>query len=512
MPSHPTERRDEVVWADVRAEAWDRFGVRRFRRGQRDLIEAALSGRDCVGVMPTGSGKSLCFQLPAVLLPATTVVVAPLIALMQDQTEKMAGAEVGAARLDSSLSQPAKRAAERSIQQGQKELVYLTPEGIDSPAVLDPLRAQGVSLFVVDEAHCISQWGHDFRPAYLGLGGAARALGRPPMMALTATAPPVVIRDIVERLELRDALVVNTGIERENLVYEVRECPAAGSKRAAILPLLREAGGSALVYCATIRVTSEVHAFLRGEGIDAGIYHGKLRPAARAEAQRRFMAGETGVMVATSAFGMGIDKPDVRLVAHWNFPDSIETYYQEAGRAGRDGAPARAVLLYRAEDRRIQSFFMGGRYPRRQDLHAAWMVLSRAAPAALPLTDVAQACGLGKRRVQVVAALLESMRVAERGAGRIRKTREFPTPEDWDAFLTSYERRREGDRDRLQTMIRYAQTALCRVQVMREYFGEERAEPCSRCDNCRRRPAVVEEVLRSEQEASGRPGLTPQAG
>jgi len=512
MPEREREReREQVDWSDVRAEAWDRFDVRRFRRGQRELIEAALSGRDSIGVMPTGSGKSLCFQLPAVLLPGTTVVVAPLIALMQDQTDKMAEADVGAARLDSTLTEREKRAAERSIRRGAKELVYLTPEGIENPAVLDPLRAQGVSLFVVDEAHCISQWGHDFRPSYLGLAQAIRALGRPPVMALTATAPPVVLDDVVARLDLRDPEVVSTGIERENLSFEVRECAAAGTKREAILELLREAQGSALVYCATIRLTAEVHAYLRGAGVDAELYHGKLRPGIRAEAQRRFMGGEVPVMVATSAFGMGIDKPDVRLVVHWNFPDSIETYYQEAGRAGRDGAPARAVLLFRREDKRIQSFFMGGRYPKRADLQAAWDALSKVAPAALAVPALGEASGVGKRRAQVVAALLESMRVAERKAGRLRKVREFPSVDAWDAFLAAYERRHEGDLERLQAMIRYAQTALCRVQMMREYFGEERAEPCGRCDNCRRRPAVVEEVLRVEAEAAERPGLTPAA-
>jgi ATP-dependent DNA helicase RecQ len=250
-----------------------------------------------------------------------------------------------------------------------------------------------------------------------------------------------------------------------------------------------------------------VHALLRGAGVPAERYHGKLRPAEREEAQRRFMSGDARVMVATSAFGMGIDKPDIRLVAHWNFPDSVETYYQEAGRAGRDGAPARAVLLYRKDDRRIQSFFLGGKYARRDELSRAWEALSTAGTEPVSVARLGEASGAGPRRAQVVAALLESMGVARRSRGRVRKVREFAGAGDWDAFLSSYERRREGDRERLLAIIRYAQTALCRMRYVREYFGEERGEPCGRCDNCRERPDVVREVLRAEAQAAQRPGL-----
>jgi ATP-dependent DNA helicase RecQ len=504
-----TKPRD-IDWSAVRAEALERFGVSRFRRGQRELVEAALSGRDAFGILPTGAGKSLCFQLPAVLLPGTVVVASPLIALMQDQTDKLADADVGAARLDSTLSAGEARAEESAIARGRREIVYVTPERLGDPARLAPLRARGVALFVVDEAHCVSQWGHDFRPAYLGLAEAARELGRPPVMALTATAPPHVAEDIVAQLRLDRPVVVNGGIERENLAFEARDCPTAERKRAALTEALRAAAGPAIVYAATVRAVGELQASLRAEGLDVERYHGKLRAAEREAAQRRFMSGEAPVMVATSAFGMGIDKPDIRLVAHWNFPDALETYYQEAGRAGRDGKPARALLLYRKADRSIQTFFLGGKYAKRDDLRAAWLALARAAPAPLTVAQLGEASGATARRAQAVAALLESMGVAERRRGQVRKAREFPTHEAWEAFLASYERRREADRERLQAVIRYAQTALCRVRVLREYFGEDAGGACGRCDNCRERPGIAREVVEQTRRAEEAwPGLVP---
>jgi ATP-dependent DNA helicase RecQ len=495
------QRSLEIEWSRVRAEAQERFGVDRFRRGQRELIEAALAGRDALGILPTGAGKSLCFQLPSVLLDGTTVVVSPLISLMQDQTDKLADADVPAAKLDSTVGVRDARALESQIARGRKELVYLTPERLGDPARLEPLRARGVSLFVVDEAHCVSQWGHDFRPAYLALRDAIRALGSPPVMALTATAPPEVASDILKQLGLEDAVVVSTGIERENLAFEARLCESKGSKREAVEALLRDAQGGAIVYCTTIRILNEVHGWLRGRGFDAERYHGKLKAAEREEAQRRFMSGEAAVMVATSAFGMGIDKPDVRVVVHWNFPDSVETYYQEAGRAGRDGEPARAVLLYRRADKRIQSFFLGGKYPRREELHAAWMALARAMPDALTVAALAEVSGMPPRRAQVVAALLDDMGVARRRGGKVRKVRDFATHADWEAFLGAYEQRRAGDRKRIDAVMRYAQTALCRMRALREYFGEDPAAPCGRCDNCLRHPALVAAV--AEQVDTG---------
>jgi ATP-dependent DNA helicase RecQ len=505
--------RARLDWDRIRRVAWERFGVRRFRPGQRELLEAVLTGRDALGILPTGAGKSLAFQLPAVLLHGTVVVASPLIALMRDQTDKLAGAEVDAARLDSTVRAGERRETEAELRRGEGDVVYVTPERLADPATIEPLRARGVALLAVDEAHCVSQWGHDFRPAYLGLAEAARALGRPPILAVTATSPPQVTDDIVKQLGLRDPAVVSAGIERPNLAFEVRSCADDGDKEAALLALLRDPGRRpAIVYCATIRGAVEVERLLRRAGFEAELYHGKLRPADRDRAQTRFMAGEVPVMVATTAFGMGIDKADVRLVAHWNFPDSVETYYQEAGRAGRDGAPATAVLLYRAEDRRIRSFFLGGRYPARDELARAWDVLGKAAPRAITAAQLGDRTGLGPRRAQVIAALLVSMEVATRRGTALRKAREFDSPEEWDAYLGAYEARRELDRERLQAMVGYAQTALCRVRYLRAYFGEPRGAPCGRCDNCRERPGVMDEVLRAEAEAQSRPGLSAPAG
>jgi ATP-dependent DNA helicase RecQ len=472
-------------WDRVRREAARRFGVTRFRPGQRELIEAVLCGRDALGVLPTGGGKSLTYQVPSVLLPGAVVVASPLISLMEDQQRKAEAARIDVAKLDSTLRASEEREKVEEIESGGGDLIYVTPERLENPDYLDPLRARGVSLFVVDEAHCVSQWGHDFRPAYLALPEAIRALGRPPVLALTATATPEVVQDILAQLGIRDALVVNTGIERPNLRFEVRRTVNGEAKRKALLDLVREEPGSGIVYAATVRKVEELWPWLRAQGVEADRYHGKLRATEREESQRRFMDGETRVMVATSAFGLGIDKPDIRFVAHWNFPDSLETYSQEAGRAGRDGLPARAVLLYRLEDKRVQSFFLGGKYPRRSDTMAVWTALASAGAAGTTSSDVARRTSIPEKRVKVVAAQLVGAGAAERRGRKLRQVRALE-PAELDRVLSQYEERHAGDRERLEEMMRYAQSAACRVQKLREYFAEPAGEPCGACDNCRR--------------------------
>lgn len=339
------------------------FGFESFRQGQEEVIEAVLNRQDTIVVMPTGSGKSLCYQLPALMREGATLVISPLIALMKDQVDALTGRGLPVTFINSSVPREEQHRRIHKLRAGDYKLVYVAPERFRSPLFCAALRPPLISLFAIDEAHCISTWGHDFRPDYLRLREAVAALGRPQVVALTATATPYVRADILRQLGLEKATTFVSGFDRSNLAITVEHVSREREKIALIKKLARASGGSGIVYAATRKAVEQVVAKLSDAGLSAVGYHAGMPLAARVNAQNNFMSGQTQMIVATNAFGMGIDKPDIRFVAHYQMPGSIEAYYQEIGRAGRDGLPATCALLFNYADKNTHDFFIEGSYP-----------------------------------------------------------------------------------------------------------------------------------------------------
>ncbi|MDT4987277.1 MAG: ATP-dependent helicase RecQ [Micromonosporaceae bacterium] len=465
--------------------ARERFGWDELRPEQATAMRALMAGRDALVVAPTGGGKSAIYQVPGVLLDGPTLVVSPLLALQYDQIAALLGRgdeALAAIRLSSVDGAAAQREALDRLQSGSVEYVFVTPEQLADRDRLAAIRKAAPGLIAVDEAHCISAWGYDFRPDFLHLGRAIEELGHPPVVALTATASPPVRDDIVARLRLRDPELVVTGLDRPNVFLEAVQCVDAEQRWQRLLGRLRASEPPGIVYVPTRRLAEDLAARLDTEGLPATAYHGGLPARERSRRHLAFLADNVPIMVATNAFGMGIDKPNIRWVNHMSLPDSPDSYLQEIGRAGRDGESAQALLLFRTEDTGLRKFFTGGT-PAVDDLARLAAALG---PQPATRAALREATGLGPRKLGEQLALLEEVGAAVAGrGGRWRSAPFAPDPaEAARAAVAQAERRQVVQRSRLDMMRTLAETFGCRGRALLSYFGEHLGGRCGHCDNC----------------------------
>ncbi|MEP6819072.1 MAG: ATP-dependent DNA helicase RecQ [bacterium] len=538
--------------ADALISLRQHFGFDDFRDGQREVIAAILGGKDAVVVMPTGSGKSLCYQLPALMLSGATLVVSPLIALMKDQVDALQARQLPATFINSSIPEREQWSRIEGLRRGEFKLVYVAPERFRSRRFLEALRSVSVALFAVDEAHCISTWGHDFRPDYLRLKSVIPLLGKVQTLALTATATPYVRSDIIEQLGLLKPETFVSGFDRPNLTIDVVHTEKEREKIAHIKRLAKTFGGSGIIYASTRKAVEQVTSQLRALGMEASAYHAGLSDSARVKAQEEFMAGRTQMIVATNAFGMGIDKPDIRFVAHYQMPGSIEAYYQEIGRAGRDGLSSSCVLLFNYADKNTHDFFIEGSYPTVDLVRSIYNTLISTGLKQIELSagEIAKRAGArNEMAVQSSLYLLERAgHISRSASAEGRAAANQPPPWEARTALTgtagvppasvtrdstfSNQRRRARsivmldsipatklrvdasdvtrraalERRKLREMIEFCYTEYCFRAHILDYFGDRHhARQCGTCGNCSpHSPARI--ALTSAEVLSDSPG------
>jgi ATP-dependent DNA helicase RecQ len=479
MPARSTARADART---IRAVAREAAGISTLRPGQEEAIGAVLH-RDALAVLASGTGKTAVYETAAALLGGPTLVVSPTLSLQRDQVAALAAHGHPAAALNSAAGAARQRQVLADFAAGRTTFLLLAPEQLEKEDVLAELAGAGITLVVVDEAHCVSEWGHDFRPAYLQIGAAVDRLGRPRTLALTATASPRVRRDITDRLGLRDAAVVVREADRPNIWLGASIFAAEAARDAALVEAAVAEVGATIVYAPTRRRCEVLAAALGAAGRPALVYHAGLRAAERAGAQDAFLGGAAELVVATNAFGMGVDRPDVRAVFHAGPATSVDEYYQEVGRAGRDGEPARAELFFRAEDFALGRYFRSGGGAGEDDLRTVVAALSEGGP--LTRTALVTATRLSRQRVSAaVGALAAGRAVRTRRAGVELTAGETDPRVVVETALAERDRRREFDTTRVDMVRAYAETTDCRRRVVLELLGEEHAHPCGRCDNC----------------------------
>jgi ATP-dependent DNA helicase RecQ len=495
----------------IRAAARETLGHRTLRPGQAEAVAAITGGRDTLAILPTGGGKSAIYQLAGVSIDGPTLVVSPLIALQHDQLASLAELGLSAAALNSTMPSADRAGTLDAFRQGTIEFLLLGPEALADEDVLRAVAEGGPSLFVVDEAHCVADWGREFRPEYRRLGIVADALGRPPILALTATASPLVRTEIVERLGLRNPVIIARGFDRPNIDLAVEIHSDDGAKRRALVDAVVGAARPGIVYVATRRAADDVARLLVEAGVAAEAYHAGLAARRRTEIQDRFMAEDDGVIVATIAFGMGIDKRDVRFVYHLDVSESLDAYHQEIGRAGRDGEPAAARLFYRPEDLGLRRFQAAPPRFDEADVSAVLRTL-RHASSAMTVDDLARGTQRSRRRTDAVVMRLEeagAVTIATDGGVRVAAdtspdTGRAGADELAGMAVAAQERRRLVERSRVDMIRSYAETGGCRRAALLGYFGEPFDPPCGRCDRCR----AAEAAFDDRKAATVGPALT----